>query len=183
MKTKAAARVLSRKVMFRGPIFHVTRERVQEPGNIRATRDVVRHQGSVVVLAVDDSHAEPRVLLERQYRHAAARFLLEVPAGRIDAGETALAAGKRELIEETGFTATRWKKALTFWASPGFLSETMTVLLATGLRRGQATPEADENIAIRFVPLSRALRLVMRGTIRDAKSIVSILWLARELHR
>ena len=178
---QTTAKVLSSRVMFRGPIFHVTRERVQEPGDIKATRDVVRHQGSVVVLAVDDSGTEPRVLLERQYRHAAGRFLLEVPAGRIDAGGTALAAGKRELIEETGFTARRWRKALTFWASPGFLSETMTVLLATGLRRGQATPEADENIAICFVPLPQAVRMVVRGAIRDAKSIVSILWLAREV--
>src|SRR3954464_11696201 len=99
------AKVLSRRVVFRGPVFSVVTERVREPGGITARRDVVRHLGSVVILAID---ARQRVLLERQYRHAAGSFLWELPAGRIDPGESVLAAAKRELLEETGYTARHW---------------------------------------------------------------------------
>jgi len=100
-KSSRKARLLSSHEAYRGPAFWVTTDEVLEPSGIRVRRDVVRHTGSVVVLAVDK---ESRVLLERQYRHAAGRFLYELPAGRIDKGENALAAGKRELLEETGYT-------------------------------------------------------------------------------
>src|ERR1700733_11659062 len=100
------ARLLSSRVVYRGPVFSVVTDYVQEPGGIRARRDVIRHSGSVVVLAVDDSNKPPRVLLERQYRHAANGYLWELPAGRVDPGEKALHAAKRELLEETGYAAT-----------------------------------------------------------------------------
>jgi ADP-ribose pyrophosphatase len=176
-KPKAKVKVVSSKVTYRGPVFHVTTDYVQEPGGIAARRDVVRHQGSVVIMAVDDSGKEPRVLLARQYRHAAGDFLWELPAGRIDEGEDALTGAKRELLEETGYSARRWKRALFFWVSPGFLDETMAVYLATGLKAGVATPEEDENITIRFFPLSQAVRMATGGGFRDAKTIASVLWL------
>lgn len=172
------ARVLSSKVGFKGPVFWVATDDVEEPGGIRARRDVVHHSGSVVVLAVDESGPEPRVLLERQYRHAAKQFLWELPAGRIDEGERELAGAKRELLEETGYRARTWKKVLHFYVSPGFLDETMSIYLARGLEPGAAQPEEDEKIALRFFPLSRAERMVLGGTIRDAKTISGILWLA-----
>jgi ADP-ribose diphosphatase len=174
------ARVLSSKVVYRGPVFWVTTDYVIEPGGVRVRRDVVRHSGSVVVLAVDESRSEPHVLLERQYRHAAGDYLWELPAGRIDKGENPLAAAKRELLEETGYTASRWKRILNFYASPGFVAETMNLYLALGLRAGTAQPEADEMIRQRLVPLSTAVRWVMRGTIRDAKTISGVLWLSRQ---
>ena len=130
-----------------------------------------------MVLAVDDSKPKPRILLERQYRHAAQDYLWELPAGRIDPGEDELKAAKRELIEETGYRAERWRRIFRFYASPGFMAETMAVYLATGLRLGEAEPEDDEVIQIRMVPLAQALKMVLKGTIRDAKTISSVLWL------
>lgn len=140
-------------------------------------RDLIHHSGSVVVLAVDDSNATPRVVLERQYRHAAKDYLWEIPAGRIDPGENELKAAKRELIEETGYRAERWRRILKFYASPGFVAETMAVYMATGLHKGEAEPEEDEIIHHRMVPLPTAVKMVLSGSIRDAKTISSVLWL------
>jgi len=175
------ARVISSRTVYRGPVFSVTTDDVQEPGGVHARRDVVHHNGSVVVLAVDDHGAALRVLLERQYRHAAKDYLWELPAGRVDPGEKPLPAAKRELLEETGYTAAHWRRILNFYASPGFVAETMSVYLATGLRAGTATPEDDEVIHLRFVPLAAAVKMVLRGTIRDAKTISSILWLDHQV--
>ena len=175
----AKAGVLSSRVVYRGPAFRVTADHVLEPSGVRTRRDIVHHSGSVVILAVDESGAEPRIVLEHQYRHAAGQLLWELPAGRIDDGEDDLAAGKRELLEETGYTASRWRRILNFYASPGFLAETMNLFLARGLRAGKAQPEADEVIKIRMVPLSAAVRMVMRGTIKDAKTISGVLWLSQ----
>ncbi len=177
----AKARVLSSRVTFKGPVFHVTTDEVQEPGGIRARRDVVRHSGSIVVLAVDDGGHGPRVLLERQYRHAAQSMMWELPAGRIDPKELELAAAKRELLEETGSRARSWKKVLHFYVSPGFLDETMSIYLARGLQAGEAQPEEDEKIATRFFPLAVARSMVLNGRIRDAKTIAGILWLFEKL--
>jgi len=182
-KKSGRARVLSSRVSYRGPVFSVTTDEVEEPGGVRARRDVIRHSGSIVVLAVDDaaktaSTAEPRVLLERQYRHAAQSMMWELPAGRIDDGETALTAAKRELLEETGYMARQWKRVLHFYVSPGFLDETMTIYLARGLAAGEAQPEPDERIAVKFFTLSEAKSMALHGRIRDAKTISGILWLA-----
>jgi ADP-ribose diphosphatase len=171
------ARVLSSREVYRGPVFWITSEQVLEPSGVRVRRDIVRHSGSVVILAVEENRSEPRILLERQYRHAAQQMMWELPAGRIDEGENELAAAKRELLEETGYTASRWRCILRFYASPGFLAETMNVYMARGLRPGPAQPEADEVIQVRMVPLSTALRMAMNGSIRDAKTISSVLWL------
>ncbi len=185
MRTKAAkARLLSSRISYQGPVFRVTTDEVEEPGGVRARRDVIRHSGSIVVLAVDDAtkagdKPEPRVLLERQYRHAAQSMMWELPAGRIDDGETSLTAAKRELLEETGYSARQWKRVLHFYVSPGFLDETMTIYLARGLQAGKAQPEADERIAVRFFSLSEAKRMALNGRIQDAKTISGILWLAQ----
>ena len=176
-RKRTKARLVSSRTVYRGPVFWVTTDHVEEPGGVRARRDVIHHSGSVVVLAVYDSGAIPRVLLERQYRHAAQDYLWELPAGRIDPGEKELEAAKRELLEETGYTASKWRRILKFYASPGFVAETMSVFLATGLRAGEAQPEDDEVIYKRMVPLPTAVRMVLRGTIQDAKTISSVLWL------
>jgi|SRR5689334_18007317 len=175
-------RVLSSQTVYQGKVFHVTSDEVVEPNGVRARRDIVRHQGSVVVLAVDGSGSNRRVLLIRQYRYAPDDTMWEIPAGRIDEGEEALAAAKRELTEETGFTAKSWKRVLSFYPSPGFMSEIMHIFLAEELTKGKATPEEDERIAKRFFPLDAILKMINTGKIRDGKTIAGVLWLARKQH-
>src|SRR5579864_6062279 len=174
---RSRGRLISSSIVYRGPVFWVTTDKVVEPGGVQVRRDLVHHSGSVVVLAVDESGSVPRVLLERQYRHAAQDYLWELPAGRIDPGENELKAARRELLEETGYSATGWRRILKFYASPCFVAETMAVYLATGLRKGRAQPEEDEVIYKRLVPLPVAVGMAVGGTIRDAKTIASVLWL------
>jgi ADP-ribose pyrophosphatase len=171
------AKVLSRKIGYRGKVYTVVADKVREPKGVVALREIIRHHGSVVVLAVDDSKSPPRVLLERQYRYAADEYLWELPAGHIDPSEAPAHAAKRELLEETGLTAKRWKRALKFYVSPGILDETMEVFLATGLTVGKAQPEEDERIQTRFFPLPAALKMAQNGSIRDAKTLASLFWL------
>jgi len=145
-------------------------------------RDIIRHPGSVVILAIDERKSEPSVLLIRQYRYAANQELWELPAGRIDEGEDPLVAAKRELAEETGYLASEWKPALHYFASPGFLDETMSLFAARDLRKGKASPEEDEVIACKLVPLSKAVQWVMSGKVHDGKAIAGILWAAQKFH-
>jgi ADP-ribose pyrophosphatase len=177
LKLTGRGRTISSKTVYQGNVFWVTRDEVAEPGGVRATRDVIRHNGSVVILAVDteSNPKDPGVLLIRQYRHAAGKLLLELPAGRIEPGEKLLAAGKRELMEETGYRAKRWSKHATYYASPGFLTETMTILLAEGLTLGEAAPEEDEKIEVHMTPLSDVLRLIHAGKIEDGKTLIGVL--------
>src|SRR5438552_18756319 len=128
----AKAKVLSSKIVFRGPLFSVTTEQVREPAGYTARRDIVRHRGSVVIMAVHETPSSLQILLEKQYRHAAGGDVWELPAGKIDGGESPLAAGKRELLEETGSTARRCRGILYFYVTPAFLAETMTTLLPAG---------------------------------------------------
>jgi ADP-ribose pyrophosphatase len=177
-----SAKVLSSRTVFRGPVFRVVSERVQEPDGVRVRRDVVRHHGSIVILALEDAKPghPPRILLERQYRHAAGSRLWELPAGSLEPGENKLSAAKRDLLEETGYTAAHWQRALFFYVSPGFLDESMQVFVASGLKKGKAQPEEDERIALRFFPLPQAVRMALSGKIRDAKTLASLLWLDKK---
>jgi ADP-ribose pyrophosphatase len=180
---KSKAQILSSREVYRGPAFWVTTDQIIEPSGLQVRRDIVRHTGSVVVMAVDDSGKEPGVLLLRQYRHAAQQNLWELCAGRIDEGESELVAAKRELLEETGFSARKWKRLFRYYASPGFLAETMSLYLATDLKAGAAQPEEDEVIKTRFFPLSEAVRLVVSGRIHDGKTISGVLWLNNQRRR
>jgi ADP-ribose pyrophosphatase len=182
-RTSQKARTLSSKVAYKGSFFSVYTDHVLEPGGVKGYRDVIRHNGSVVVLALDDSKDpnDPLVVIERQYRHAAGQFLLELPAGKIDDGETPLAAAKREMIEETGYRAKKWKKLVRYYPSPGFVGEWMEIYLATGLSVGIAQPEEDERIEIRLVPLSEVLQMILDGKILDGKTIIgALLYSARK---
>lgn len=165
--------LISSKHIFTGPAFAVYSDIVRE-GEYTGRRDVVRHTGSVVIMAIKKDKS---VLLVRQYRHAAGQYLWELPAGRIDRGESALKGAKRELLEETGVGAKKWTRILSFYVSPGFLDETMDVYLAERLTLGAAQPEEDEQITMLFVPLKEALRWVKSQKIKDAKTIAGLLWL------
>jgi len=177
LKLTGRGKTLSSKKVFQGKVFWVTRDTVKEPGGVTATRDVIRHNGSVVILGVDAAKnpKDPGILLIRQYRHAADKILLELPAGRIEPGETLLAGGKRELIEETGYRAKKWSKLASYYASPGFLTETMSILLAEDLTLGEAHPEADEKIELHMTPLSEVLKLIHAGRIEDGKTLIGVI--------
>ena len=178
-----SAKVISSKVVYDGRLFRVVQDQVIEPGGKESTRDVVRHNGSAVILAVDNSKSkkDPWIVMERQYRHAAGRFLWEVPAGKLDAGEDPLAGAQRELEEETGYRAKKWSELVEYYASPGFLGESMKVFLAEGLIPGDARPEDDELIELRLVKLSEVLKTIEKGGIMDGKTLSSVLLYARQL--
>jgi ADP-ribose pyrophosphatase len=171
------ATVLSSEVVYRGPLFRVLHDKLVEPGGRENERDVIRHNGSVVILAIDNSKSKknPWIVMERQYRHAANQFLWELPAGKIDAGELPLAGAKRELAEETGYRAKKWRPLVEYYASPGFLGEAMKVFLAEGLQAGDTHWDGDEDIELRLVKLTDVLKMIEKGAIQDGKTLTSVL--------
>jgi ADP-ribose pyrophosphatase len=179
----AKSRLISSKLAYKGRVINVYRDTVEEPNGLIFKRDVIRHNGSVVVLAIDESidPKDPIIILERQYRHAVGEFLLELPAGRIEPNEPPLTAAKREMIEETGYRANSWKLLTRYFASPGFLGESMHIYLARGIRAGEAQPEPDEQIEILQIPLSEAMKLIASGKIHDGKTLIGLLLLQGQL--
>jgi len=171
------ATVLSSEVVYQGPLFRVLHDKLVEPGGRENERDVIRHNGSVVILAIDNSKSRknPWIVMERQYRHAANQFLWELPAGKIDAGEEPLAGAKRELAEETGYRAKKWRPLVEYYASPGFLGEAMKVFLAEGLEAGDTHWDGDEDIELRLVKLTDVLKMIEKGAIQDGKTLTSVL--------
>jgi len=175
-KPRAKAKLISSKLAYKGKVFNVFTDTLIEPTGHRNVRDVIRHNGSVVILAVDESvnPTDPDVILERQYRHAAGQYLIELPAGSRNPNEPPLAAARREMIEETGYRARRWTMLLRYFASPGFLGEWMQIYLARDLRPGAAHPELDEQIEIIRMPLSQAMKLIADGKIHDGKTLIGL---------
>ena len=172
------AKVLSSSTIYNGPVFGIRRDEVIEPSGVRTTREVITHPGSVVVLPV---LPDGRILMIRQYRHAAHQYLWELVAGRIDAGESPREAAVRELIEETGYRASRFRIFLDVFPTPGFLEERMFILLAEGLTAGEAEPEEDEKIFSRAFSFKQLEEMIRTGRLRDAKSIAGILFYLRFL--
>jgi ADP-ribose pyrophosphatase len=176
VKKNAAVQVVSSELIFKGRVMEVKRDQIIEPSGIKATREWVKHPGSVVVLPV---FPDGRILLIRQYRYAAAQEMWELVAGHKEPDEDFETGAHRELEEEVGYTARKLKKLLEFFPSPGFLSEKMVVFLAEGLTKGKSNPEDDEKIDQRIVTLSQAEEWIRKGKIRDAKTVAGILFYSK----
>ena len=174
------AKVLSSEPIFQGRVFALKREQAVEPSGLTVTREIIVHPGSSVVLPV---FPDGRILLIRQYRHAAGEYLWELVAGHKEPDETFAEGAERELEEESGYTAKRVRKLLEIFPSPGLLGERMEIYLATGLTKGTARPEDDEKITVRIMKLREALNWIRTGKIRDAKSVAGILFYAQFLAR
>lgn len=170
------AEILKSEVLYQGKVFRLQRDTVIEPGNVQADRDIIVHPGSVVVMPI---FKDGRVLLIRQYRHTVGEFLWELVAGRKEPNETPAAAARRELLEETGYTAKRLRKLMRIVPTPGFVKEWMWIFAAEGLTEGAAQPEEDERITPRIFTMKQAEKMIERGTLRDAKSICAILYYLR----
>jgi ADP-ribose pyrophosphatase len=163
-------KITSSREVYKCSLFRVTEDRaVDAKTGFKIKRSIVRHPGSAVMMAVDDHR---RILLVRQYRLPAGHYMWELPAGRLDPGEKPLQAAKRELIEETGYRAKRWTKLASFFVSPGFVDERMTIYLAESLTASVATPMDDERIETRWFSESEVEKMIDSGKLEDAKSIV-----------
>jgi ADP-ribose pyrophosphatase len=163
------------RLLYRGRIFDLLQRRVKRAG--RTVRlDVIRHPGAVVVVPL---LSPTRVVLIRQWRGSVNEVLYEAVAGGLEPGEAPAAAARRELIEEVGLRAGRMRKLGEFYSAPGFSTELLRLFVATDLREVPARPEADEFLERVDMPLSRALRMIRQGTIRDAKTIAGLYLAAR----
>ena len=168
-------KIVSSREVYKCNVFRVMEEEAKEPGGFEIKRSIVRHSGSAVMLAVDE---KGRILLVRQFRLPANRSLWELPAGRLDPGEKPLQTARRELREETGYQASTWKKLVSFWPSPGYVGEKMTIFLATGLKPGPPQPMEDERIECRWFTKREVDDRIRGGKIEDGKTIVGFLtWL------
>lgn len=173
-------KIISSHETYRCRLFHVTEDEAVDPRTkFDIKRSVVRHMGSAVMMAVDE---KKRILLVRQYRLPAAKYLWELPAGKLDPGEKPLQAARRELIEETGYRARNWRKLAAFFVSPGYVAERMTVYLATDLTAGEATPMDDERIQARWFTWQEVAGMIRTGKIEDAKTIIGFLmWRSKDM--
>ena len=171
---------LSSERIYTGKIITLDRDTVRFPDGSVGEMDLVRHPGAsaIVPFLSDVDGEDPQILLLRQYRYAAEQYLYEVPAGRLDPGESPSDCAVRELREETGCTASKIEFLFTMFTTPGFTDERIHVFLATGLSRGDTSREADEFMTVETVTLSRALRLIQEGEIKDAKTALAILFAA-----
>ncbi len=162
-------RLISSRELLKTSIFRVTEDVAKDPEGFEIKRAIVQHEGSAVMMAVDD---RSRILLVRQYRLPARDYMWELPAGRLDPGETPLQAAKRELMEETGYRARRWHRLASFFASPGYVAEKMTIFLARDLTQGDASPMEDERIQISWFTPRQVADMIAGARISDAKTII-----------
>jgi ADP-ribose pyrophosphatase len=166
------ARVLATRRVYEGKVLSLDLDEVEEPGDVRAKREVVRHRGSAAILPV---HDDGRVVLVRQYRYPVDAYVWELPAGRLDPGESAEAAARRELEEEVGLRPRHLESLAVFYTSPGFCDEVMHLFRASGLEGIAARPESDERIETRAFTLEEARDMIRRAEIREGKTLVALL--------
>ena len=163
---------LSKKVVYRGQAVDFAVDTVRLPNGKRAVREYVDHPGAVAVLPFLDPKT---VVLVRQYRHPVREITYEIPAGKLDGNESPLVCLRRELREETGFTARSIHRLVDYWPTPAFSNEVIRIYRASGLVRGTASPDEDEFIAAVDVPFKTVLRWIREGRIKDSKTIIAAL--------
>ena len=163
-----------------GKIIKLDSDRIRYPDGSEAEVDIVRHSGAAAIVPFlsDPEGEDPQILLLRQYRYAADGYLYEIPAGRLDPGETPADCAARELKEETGCTAKQMEPLITMVTTPGFTDERIHLFMATELTRGEATRESDEFADVMIMRLSEALELIQKGEIVDGKTALGILYAA-----
>ena len=167
--------------IFDGIILHVFKDTVQLPNGKPATREVIRHVGAVGVVPVTD---DGKVIVEQQFRYPLDQVITEIPAGKLDSfAEDRLSAAKRELEEETGYTAKEWVELGDYYPTPAYCDERITLYLARGLAQGQRHLDEDEFLNFKAVPLADLVEDVMAGRITDGKTQVAILKVARILEK
>jgi ADP-ribose pyrophosphatase len=170
------ARMLSSRVAYKGGHIEVREDHLIEPAGHECSREIVVHPGAVCIVA---RPTPDEVILIRQYRHAAGRELLEIPAGTLNEGEDPRECAIRELEEEAGFRAATMTERARFWTTPGFTTEFMYLYEATDLTKTQINPDEDEVIEVDIVRAAEALRMVDDGRVQDAKSILGLLRVLR----
>lgn len=172
--------IVSSTELLKNKLFTVVEEIAHDPSGFQIKRSIVRHPGSAVMMAVDE---KDRILLVKQFRLPAEQELWELPAGRIDEGESPLEAAKRELREETGYSAKKWLELTSFWPSPGYVAEKMNLFLATDVTEGQQQPMDDERIEIHWFPEEELGSMIRKGKIMDGKTMIGyFLWLEHKRH-
>ncbi|BCJ85834.1 NUDIX domain-containing protein [Effusibacillus dendaii] len=168
---------LKSETIYAGKVVKLQVDTVQLPNGHQAIREIVRHPGAVAILAITDNG---KVLLVRQFRKSCGRSLVEIPAGKLEKGEQPFDSAKRELMEETGYTASEWKHLHSMFTSPGFADEVIHLFLARGLRKGKQSLDQDEFLDLMEVDLAEAERLLAANEVADAKTITALYWWMKE---
>lgn len=166
-------KTLSSETIFEGKIITLNKQTVELPNGNQSTREVVLHPGAVTVLAITE---DDKVLLVRQFRKPTERVLVETPAGKLEKGEDPLDAAKRELEEETGYTASEWKHLCSYYTSPGFANELLHAYVATGLTKTQQNLDSDEFLDVIEASAEQLREMLQNGEIYDAKTIAFAYW-------
>ena len=165
------AKFLSRKKVYKGYCFDAVEDQVIWPNGKELSRSLIMHPGISVMVPILEVN---RIILLKQYRYGAGRVLWEVPAGTISPGETPLQCAKREIVEETGFKASRWKKLTSCYTSPGYNTEVIHCFAASQLCESQASPEEDEVLESKVIAVQEVKNMIKEGKIQDAKSLVAL---------
>lgn len=164
-------KTISSKEIYRNPVFSLTEDVIVDHTGREAKRGIVRHPGSAAVLAID---SKKRAILVKQFRPAIGGSVWEIPAGKIDEGESPLKAAKRELREETGLTAGKWTKLVACYPTPGYVSEKITIYLAEDLKQGTTDPDEGEHLELKWLALKELEEEVRRARLPDGKTLIAL---------
>jgi len=165
-------KTIKSEMIFKGRIINLRLDTVHLPNGAQSTREIVEHPGGVGIIPINEKN---EVLMVRQFRKPVEDICLEIPAGKLNYGEDPYACGLRELEEETGYKAKKVESLGSFYSTPGFSNEVLYLYMATGLYKGELKPDEDEFVEVEAIPLETLYEMVMKGDIRDAKSIIAIL--------